>query len=76
MTRHECPVIIPDICQVGEYANAFRIMPEGNNEVVLDFCVYSEAENRATVVCRIRVSRAFLPNIRNRLREAFQELPA
>lgn len=74
--RHDCPVIVPPSCQQGETANAFRIMAEGGAEVVLDFCAYSEVENVARVVCRIRMNRMFLPDIRLRLRESLRELPA
>lgn len=76
MTRHDCPVLVPEVCEAGEFANAFRIMAAGGLEVVLDFCVYSEVEDVARVVCRIRMNRMFLPDIRARLRESLRELPA
>ena len=52
-----CDVISED--NFGSYANAFRVIYEGS-EVVLDFCVYSETNNTAKLVSRIRVSQDFL----------------
>jgi hypothetical protein len=75
-TRHDCPVILPADCVAGERANAFRILPENGSEVVLDFCTYSADDNVATVVCRVRMNRVFLPDVRSRLLESLRELPA
>ena len=62
-----CPVDVPD--SYGEYANAFRIMQDGN-DVVLDFCVYSEQENTARLVSRVRVRPDFLEVVLDRLTAA------
>lgn len=59
-----CPVDVPD--SYGGYANAFRIMQDGN-DVVLDFCVYSEQENTALLVSRVRVRPDFLEVVLDRL---------
>lgn len=53
----------------GSYANAFRIMQDGN-DIMLDFCLYSEEENAAKVVSRVRVPPTFLGVILARLQEA------
>ncbi len=53
----------------GSYANAFRIMQDGN-DILLDFCVYSEQDNAAKVVSRVRVHPTFLGVILARLQEA------
>lgn len=53
----------------GAYANAFRIMQDGN-DVVLDFCVYSEQDNAAKTVSRVRVPPTFLNVILARLQDA------
>lgn len=53
----DCPVIQED--PFGVYANSFRISEDGT-EVLLDFCLYSEAENKARVVSRVRVSPSLL----------------
>ncbi len=62
-----CPVDVPD--SYGEYANAFRIMQDGN-DVVLDFCVYSEQDNKARLVSRVRVRPDFLEVVLARLQAA------
>jgi len=53
----------------GEYANAFRIMVDGP-DAILDFCVYSEQDNSAVVVSRIRVHPNFLPVVLERLQQS------
>lgn len=73
-TRHDCPVILPDSLVAGEFANAFRILPEGGPDVILDFCVYSDQEDVARVVHRIRLNKVFLPDVRAILRESLQEV--
>ena len=57
----------------GVYANAFRVMQDGP-DAVLDFCVYSESENQARTVCRVRVPPSFLKVVLGRLQEA-TEIP-
>jgi len=59
---------------VGDFANALRVLPDTGSECLLDFCVYSSAENTAQVVARIRVHRSFLPLLEQRIREASKEL--
>jgi hypothetical protein len=60
-----CPVDA-SLISYGEYANAFRVMQDGP-DAVLDFCVYSEQDNRARVVSRVRVTPSFLKVILSRL---------
>jgi len=52
----------------GDFANAFRLVPEGGPECFLDFCIYSAQEQRARVVSRVRVHRSFLPSLMDRLK--------
>ena len=54
----------------GEFANAFRLSVDGA-EILLDFCVYSESENTARVVSRVRVSKDFLPVIVQKIGSSF-----
>ena len=55
----------------GSYANAFRIMQDGN-DVVLDFCLYSAQDNAAKVVSRVRVHPTFVGVVLSRIQEALQ----
>ena len=74
LPRVECVVVFAsEGLQLGEYANAFRVVADSSAEVLLDFCVYSAATNVAKVVSRVRVQRAFLGFIDARLREALHE---
>lgn len=57
----DCPIDAPED-PYGAYSNAIRLSSDGN-DVLIDFCVYSETENRARVVSRVRVAQAFLPVI-------------
>lgn len=50
----------------GVFANAFRVLPDGG-EFLLDFLVYSQVENSAKVVSRIRVNPSVLAAIKDRL---------
>lgn len=71
----DCPVDISQrVSKYGVYANAFRVVPETGEECFLDFCVFSAQEQRAEVVARLRIHRAFLSVIREQLRGAMAEL--
>jgi len=59
------------ITNFGVYANAFRVLFDGA-EVLLDFCIYSEAEGIAEVVSRIRVTETFLGVILERIKKLKQ----
>ena len=73
-TLIDCPVDLPEgKVKFGEFANAFRIVPESGQECFLDFCLYSAQENRALVVSRVRVHRSFLPIILGRLQMEMQD---
>ena len=65
--RIDCPVCIPSEKEMGEFANAFRILKDVGSEWFLDFLVYSERENVATVVARVRVQEGTLAAIHDRL---------
>jgi len=58
----------PDQVRMGDFANAIRI---GSDSLgcFLDFMSYSEREETALVVSRIRVRQGFLPLIRDRISE-------
>lgn len=60
--------------EFGEFANAFRYALDGN-EVLLDFCVYSERDQRARVVSRVRVSQALFSAIYQQLSDGVTPLP-
>lgn len=58
----------------GEFANALRLVEDGS-EVLIDFCLYSQADNVARVVSRVRVSQDFLEVIQKKIAGAFQQQP-
>ena len=66
MKNVTCPIDNATTDPYGAFANAIRLSADGL-EVLLDFCVYSEIENRARVVSRVRVSREFLHIIQNKI---------
>lgn len=74
-TRVECEVIVPDGVQIGEYANAFRVLPEVNADCILDFLNYSAHAGQARVVSRVRIRKDFIEAVRARLCEFLQEFP-
>lgn len=74
-TRVQCDVVIPEGVQIGEYANAFRVLPEVNSDCILDFLHYSANAGQARVVSRVRVRRDFIEAVQSRLREFLVEFP-
>lgn len=69
-----CAVEVREGLELGEYANAFRVLEDGS-DCLLDFLVRSETEGKAVVVARLRVRRGFLPALRDRLTESLQQVP-
>lgn len=68
MSTPECPVEVAPELRLGCFANAFRVVEGGfPGECFLDFLVYSEREQKAQVVSRVRVCPSFLVCIRDRL---------
>jgi len=65
--RISCEIKVPPAELLGHYANAFRILPDTGQEFLLDFLVYSKAENSASVVVRVRMQGAVLEVIREQL---------
>ncbi len=63
-----CPVEDPQDV-FGTFANAIRLTSDGA-EVLLDFCLYSAADNCARVVSRVRVHRDFLATIQHKIGNA------
>ena len=55
----------------GVYANAFRVMQDGS-DAILDFCLYSEQDNAAKTVSRVRVPPSFLGVILSRLKASVE----
>lgn len=74
-TRVQCEVLIPEGVQIGEYANAFRVLPEVNLDCILDFLNYSANAGQARVVSRVRIRRDFIEAVQSRLREFLVEFP-
>jgi len=72
--RVHCEVDVKEGVQYGVYANAFRVLDEGDGDAVLDFCLYSATESKAVVVSRVRVKRDFLGSVRDRLSESLGEI--
>lgn len=62
----ECPVDEPDEDFYGTFSNAIRLQLDGQ-EILIDFCVWSETANRARVVSRVRVAQDFLPIIHQKI---------
>ena len=57
---------------LGVYANAFRVVSDESVEdgqCLLDFLVYSQTEDLAQVVGRVRVNKGLLPKIRDEITE-------
>jgi|TARA_R110000824_G_scaffold230622_5_gene418292 hypothetical protein len=63
----QCPVEAAEA--FGVYANAFRILSGGGGDLFLDFCVYSEQDDKAKVVSRVRVGPDFLKVMMDRINE-------
>jgi len=73
--RVDCVVDIrTEDVRVGTPANAFRVLPEEDGSVILDFCRYSSKDNHAEVVSRVRITPGFLPLVGERIREALSEI--
>ena len=68
--RIDCPVSTPPEKEMGEFANAFRVLKDVGSEWFLDFLIYSGREKSATVVARVRVQEGMLTAIRDRLEDS------
>ena len=68
--KKDCKVHLPANRKVGVFANAFRVLPDSGDEILLDFCVFSQHEQQADVVARIRVHKNFLLPVRDRINAA------
>lgn len=69
-SEHTTNVNVEDNVKFGVFANAFRVVEEVGPDCLLDFMVYSAAEQEATVVARVRVHKEFLEGIRDKLGDA------
>jgi hypothetical protein len=63
----DCEVEIDPEKELGTYTNAFRVRDLEHGRCVLEFLVYSETGNKARVVLKIPVRKAFLPVIRDNI---------
>ena len=66
-------VTLPLVAAEGQDANAFRILQDGGHEFLLDFVNYTEGEDTADVVTRVRVHREVLRSVQNRLAASILE---
>lgn len=62
-----CTIHVPKDSKLGSYSNAFRILPDSEGEYLLDFLLYSEIEEEATVVARVRMSHDVLKMVGSQL---------
>ena len=67
--RALCTIDPPEKDPLGVYSNALRLSVDGS-EILLDFCLYSETEDRAKVVSRIRVPPDFLAVISKKIEDS------
>lgn len=73
MTMVRCDISMGEENPFGVYANAFRIVPDNEREVFLDFCIFSAHTNTAQVVARVRVAVDFLATIQDRIARDLDE---
>ena len=69
-----CPVDLGACSSFGEYANAFRVYADNDDELLLDFCVYSARDNKARCVARVRIPTTFLTDIQTRIGRALDNI--
>jgi hypothetical protein len=55
--------------KAGVFANAFRIVPDNGDELLLDFCVFSQQDQQVDVVSRVRVHHTLLPQLQKRIED-------
>jgi len=70
----DCQVEVDSQWSLGVYANAFRVGEGKETERVLDFFQYSEADNVAQLVSRVRVHQEMIPGIQAQLGEVLRDL--
>ena len=70
----QCDVTVPKNRKFGQFANAFRILPDTGHEYLLDFLVFSKQEKEAVVIARVRVNGHLLGMIRDTLSHVLTEL--
>jgi hypothetical protein len=59
-------VVVDPSMALGVFTNAFRVQERGST-CLLEFLVYSATEDRAVIVGRVPVRKAFLPVIRDQI---------
>lgn len=72
--RVNCDIRVPPNRRLGEYANAFRIQQDTGSDFLLDFLVYSQTEDQAIVVARVRMHEESLETVREQLQGAMTEI--
>ncbi len=58
---------------LGEFSNAFRVLPSTRGECYLDFILYSEGARKAVVIQRVRVRQEFLAHVTSLMSEVLQD---
>lgn len=56
----------------GEYVNSFRILHDGQ-DILLDFCIYSQEFQKAKLVSRLRVTPTFLKILLDRVVQVYED---
>lgn len=67
----KCPIAPPEE-PYGTFSNSFMVSGDGA-EVLLDFCLFSEAEGKAKVVSRVRLSRSFISVVHQKLGDTLKD---
>jgi hypothetical protein len=74
MSKVDCEITFLEGGQFGHFANAFRVVDDAGSNCFLDFLLYNYVENQAVIVSRVKIAKDFIPSIKLRLSEAFQEI--
>lgn len=68
MAEVKWKVMVPQEMALGEFANAFRIIGDGPEDVFLDFVLASPNSPTARLVSRVRVNRKLMVAIAERFK--------
>jgi len=68
-------IIVDPELRFGEYVNAVRLLPDGDDEVLLDLAVFSPQAQEARVVSRLRCRPSFLRALRDKLDSVLAQPP-
>jgi len=70
----ECSIHMDPALAAGKYANAFRVVRDGEREWFIDFLVVSHADRAGRLVSRTRVALEMLQPLQQGLRGVLEEL--